>query len=160
MKRVANTAMRIAPVLSIAIALNPLFAGLVSERGDEKDYWLSHSLIYATVTAVSQSDGLYSITLRPDATLSGSFDVALEPTILVTARIYGRGTAISSPPNPNAAVVVVIQKTDGAYFIPSTRALFMPMSEPLCVVKDFSDGKVRQILCAVQRLRAKDAAGK
>jgi hypothetical protein len=158
---IALTAAPIAVALFLAAPSHDTAAGLATRRGDERGYWEQDrtSVVVAVLRDLRRAPDHTDIrsrhaTLVPMATVSGSFDPGLHPTLPVRLWVVPPGTSIRGEPPEGATVMAVIAQQDDGYLIVPDVCAFMP--EPgaaLVVVDGPGDPKVAQTLKRIQDVR-------
>lgn len=155
--------------------------------GADEKYWDDNSVIYAQVVKVTQlAPGEYMIQLRPQATISGRFDVGAEPTIDAIFFAGPFRSYLQTLPSVDSMVVTLLWESDnppprqelrGAKYVISTDALpFFPKKavpsgfglnpkqveyvphEGMFEVEGFDDPRVHHVRAEIQKIRAQGAA--
>ena len=129
-----------------------------ADVGTEDVYWQTHSLIFGSIAATSESQGENPTTdlkLKPVLRISGSIDPGKVPELSATIEPKKFGVGFRIPSVGSSVLVLLVQKGE-AYSVPPDRLDFMPGDHtPICEVKDFADPKVLDCVKAVQELRKK-----
>jgi hypothetical protein len=123
-------------------------------------YWASHGVVFAQVKAVNglkAGESLSTVVLRPILTLAGAgaFDAGLTPEVAAVADLkkFGPGKA----PAAGDKVLVVLERDGNSYRVAQEEPEYMPKVSdrrfPICIVKDFSDRKVKELVKSLKNLR-------
>lgn len=149
--KVAFKCLSVAVILIEASSVN---AGLDTDKGNYPEFWSNHSVVYATVLEVSPAGKGWILKLSVEATLSGAFDAALNPTPSVKIRRVGIASSVIRLPTAHSHIVIVLENEGGSYVVPSSLCGFMPYRFPICEVADCSDKKVVDIRSTLIALRS------
>ena len=118
----------------------------------------------------SGRQGTHKAVLVPLATIAGSFDPSLHPTLPVHLWAGPAGTSISAPPAAGDLILAVIQAPNNwvnskEHVIVTDLCDFMrdegsPIGSSIAVLKGLDDPKIEQTLKRIQdaRLKTRDAA--
>jgi hypothetical protein len=156
-----------------------------ASRDQHPGYWSAHAVVFAEVRrvrapmagkvwrslasiGVNESpvprDKLSTVFMLPKLTLAGAFDAGLTPEVAAAADLKTFG-----PLKPLAAgdkVLVVLERVGNSYRVAQELPEYMPnvggKRSPICVVKDFSDPKVTELVKSLKdlRKRQRDAEAK
>ena len=120
-------------------------------------YWSTRGVVFATIaeTRGQREHAPAAVVLRPKLTFAGAFDAGLTPEVTVPADFGGFG-----PSKPLAAgdkVLVVLQRDGRSYRVAQECPAYMPEAAgrraPICVVKDFADPRVAELVKALKAAR-------
>jgi hypothetical protein len=130
-------------------------------------YWATHSVAFAEVRASNKPKDkktLPKLLLVPELTLAGTFDAGLTPEVAAPADLKKFGPA--KAPATGDKVVVVMERDGDSYRIAQEEPEYMPkvgdQRSPICVVREFSDPKVEELVKSLKDLRnrQRNAEGK
>jgi hypothetical protein len=121
-------------------------------------YWSTHGAIFAEVKAIASpkaGEKLKTLVLRPKLTFAGAFDAGKTPEVTVPADLGKFGP--KKEPAAGDKVLIVLQREGDSYRVAQEKPAYMPETAgaraPLCVVKDFSDPKVGQLVKSLKAVR-------
>jgi hypothetical protein len=153
-------------VCIVAHVTAALAARRTVDQGSEPNYWATHSVVYAKVVGWRTTiDTAGTLVLQPHATLSGAFDAAANPEIVVKANAIVSPGFESDPvpvPKPGQMVLFVLDgpPSDRVSGMPiqlyrvGWAALYMPDDcSPVSHVEGSSDRRVQRTLTSIQDVR-------
>ena len=121
-------------------------------------YWSVHGVVFAevkNVTGPNASEPLSKLVLLPKLTFAGAFDAGKTPEIAAAADLKKFGPA--KPPAAGDKVLVVLERVGDTYRVAQELPEYMPkvrdQRSPICVVKDFTDPKVAELVKTLKDLR-------
>ena len=142
-------------------------AGIGTTDGSDESDFSDYSVIVATFNGaktypLENKYFTHHATLIPVATLTGTFDAALHPTLGVDFNCGTLTTSIKNLPDEGSTVVAVIWMKDGVAkgsegrtSVTSTICTFMPEQAAMAQVTGLSDPRITEVLKKIQAARLK-----
>jgi hypothetical protein len=142
-------------------------AGLGTITGREIKGWREgyYNVVIARIYDVKKDGGihpdLYLASIKPQATLAGTFDSSLYPVLPVQFYVADTHSSIKKIPAEGALVIVVLkflppddQDEHAAGFIFSDTCTFMPDQAAIVAIRGLDDPRVSETLNKLQEARA------
>lgn len=127
---------------------------ITTEDGADSDYWVDRSVIYAQILRSTElANGAFEVELSVLASLTGTFDAAQTPKVIVRGWAGLRTSAIESIPRAPSKAIIVIYKKDDKYIVPPSILKYMPSEAGVVPVHDFSDPLLAQTMDRLRGIR-------
>ena len=133
-----------------------LFAAVETIQETDQEFWNHHSVVFAQVTSLAVEKNKADIELEVQGTITGTWDAAKNPKLAVSF-YFGEASAIDAPPKRGSFVLVLVERKERGYFIPSAFTPFMPDRAAIAVVDGFDDTRVVAVREKLREWRSKES---
>lgn len=142
------------PLMFLLFIASNSFAGIMSFKGNEKDFWKNNFIVIAKVIKTERiKDNDYRLTLATKSTLAGTFDPTEKEVIVAEVVIGLPVSSIRDLPANESMIVVVIKKRNNHFYVLSSALGFMPNNASILPITSVTDPKVDILIDNLKKIR-------
>jgi hypothetical protein len=147
----------VAILVFVMLPLTLSRAGIATYKGDDRDFWLSHSLIVCKLTGVPKYDkekDFYTAEVDVCSVAFTDIPVAQKISLNFYAGLFG-AVDEASIPTKGVTILACITKIRGDWWVPTDHIAFMPDTQGILKVNDEADPRLEPLIEAIANIRHK-----